>query len=325
MPLIQDLDYAPSGMYRSAHFNTIMTAMMRKVPIPKMERQRITLQDGDFIDLDTSLHDRDSVAVIVHGLEGDGYRPYMLGMAQALQKTGMDTINVNLRGCSGEVNRLLTTYHSGSTDDLQEILDFVFKNYDYKQLVLVGFSLGGNIVLKYTGDRAREINPRIKASVGVSVPCDLTSCANSIKETRNFIYMRRFILNLRAKVKAKKHLLLPDMDYDQLLSAKNFHEFDHWFTAKVHGFKSAEHYWETCSSKPGLTKVAIPTLLLNARDDSFLGDDCYPDDIARTHSLFHMMAPRYGGHVGFSGDNREGMLWSEYQVTNFIKEHMISL
>lgn len=322
MPLIEDLDYAPSGMYCSAHFNTIMTAMFRKVPRIEMVRQRITLQDGDFIDLDTSLKGRKTVAVIVHGLEGDGHRPYMVGMAQALQKVGLDTINVNLRGCSGEVNRLLTTYHSGSTDDLQEILDFVFNTYDYKQLVLVGFSLGGNIVLKYTGDQAQQIDERIKASVGVSVPCDLTSCANSIKETRNFIYMRRFIHNLRAKVKAKKHLLTPDMDYNQLLSAKNFHEFDHWFTAKVHGFKSAEHYWETCSSKPGLKDVTIPTLLLNARDDSFLGKDCYPFEQARSHSLFYMMAPKYGGHVGFSGDNRNGMLWSEYQVTNFINEHV---
>ncbi len=324
MPLIENVDYAPSGMYRSAHFNTIMTAMLRKVDTPNMERQRITLKDGDFIDLDTSLQGRKTVAVIVHGLEGDGYRPYMLGMAQALQQVGLDTINVNLRGCSGEVNRLLTTYHSGSTDDLSEILDYVFNQYEYQQLVLVGFSLGGNIVLKYTGDQAGELDSRIKASIGVSVPCDLTSCANSIKETRNFIYMRRFIHNLRAKVKAKKHLLPPDMDYNQLLSAKNFHEFDHWFTAKVHGFKSAEHYWETCSSKPGLDQVVIPTLLLNARDDSFLGDECYPEDIARSHALFYMMAPKYGGHVGFSGDNRDGMLWSEYQVTNFVKEHVLT-
>ncbi len=323
MPLIEDLDYAPSGMYRSAHFNTIVTALCRRVKAPMLTRQRITLRDGDFIDLDTHLQGRPTVAVMVHGLEGDGYRPYMLGMAKALQGIGLDTINVNLRGCSGECNHLLTSYHSGSTDDLQEVLDYVLHEYDYQQLVLVGFSLGGNIVLKYTGDLADQIDERIKVSVGVSVPCDLKSCADSIKEPRNFIYMRRFIHNLRDKVRAKKHLLPPDMDFEHLMTAKNFHEFDHWFTAPVHGFKSAEHYWETCSSKPGLDKVAIPTLLLNARDDSFLGDECYPEEMARSHSLFYMMAPKHGGHVGFSGDNRKGMLWSEYQVAKFVREHAL--
>ena len=86
---------------------------------------------------------------------------------------------------------------------------------------------------------------------------------------------------------------------------------------------TSEHYWETCSSKPGLDKVAIPTLLLNARDDSFLGDECYPEDIARSHSHFYMMAPKHGGHVGFSGDNRDGMLWSEYQVAKFVRAHAL--
>ena len=322
MPLIEDLDYAPRGFFRSAHFNTITTAMLRKVPALPFERQRITLQDGDFIDLDTVIEQRDTLAVLVHGLEGDGRRPYMQGMARAMHYIGLDTINVNLRGCSGEVNKLLKTYHSGSTDDLQEVLDFVFENYSYQKIVLVGFSLGGNIVLKYTGSEAAHIDERIKASIGVSVPCDLASCANSIKERRNYIYMRRFLFNLRAKVKAKQHLLTSDMDLKQLLSAKNFHEFDHWFTAKVHGFESAEHYWECCSSKPVLSEVKIPTLLLNARDDSFLGAECYPDDIAKKHDLFYMMAPKQGGHVGFSGDNREGMLWSEHRVAHFVKEQL---
>ncbi len=322
MPLIEDLDFAPKGLYRSAHFNTITTAVFRKVPELDFVRQRITLQDGDFIDLDSCIQKRNAVAVILHGLEGDGRRPYMRGMAHAMHNSGLDTINVNLRGCSGEINKLLKTYHSGSTDDLQEILDFVLDEYDYQQIVLIGFSLGGNIVLKYTGDQAEHIDPRIKASVGVSVPCDLTSCANSIKEKRNFVYMRRFLINLRSKVKAKQHLLTPDMDVKQLLSAKNFHEFDHWFTAKVHGFESAEHYWECCSSKPGLSQVVIPTLLLNARDDSFLGEECYPEEIARMSDLFHFMAPKHGGHVGFSGDNRDGMLWSEYQVSQFVKKYV---
>ena len=322
MPLISDLDFNPSWIFRSCHCNTVGTAMLRKSPALVLKRQRITLSDGDFLDLDCAIQGRDGLAILVHGLEGDAHRPYMLGMAQALQKINLDTLNVNLRGCSGEVNRLLKTYHSGSTDDLQEVLDFVFENYNYKSIVLLGFSLGGNIVLKYTGDQASDIDSRIKVSVGISVPCDLTSCAESIREQRNFIYMRRFLSNLSDKVKAKKHLLTEDMDYAQLLSAKSFHDFDHWFTAKVHGFDSAEHYWQTCSSKPGLSRVAIPTLLLNARDDSFLGDDCYPDEIAKASELFYMMAPEYGGHVGFSGDNRDGMLWSEYQVSRFVKQHL---
>jgi len=318
MPLNTAPDFKPSALYKSAHFNTIFTAVFRKVLPLKFHRLRVELKDGDFMDLDTCLRQRDQVAILVHGLEGDAHRPYMMGMANALQRMKIDTVNVNLRGCSGETNRLLKTYHSGSTDDLQEVIDFMQHHYDYKSIILLGFSLGGNIVLKYTGDQGEDIDPLIKASIGISVPCDLTSCAEAIGEKRNYIYMRRFLNNLGAKLKAKKSILPTDMDYAQLQNAKNFHEFDHWFTAKVNGFDSASHYWESCSSKPVLHQVSIPTLLINARDDSFLGAACFPDKIAESHALFHMLAPKYGGHVGFSGDNREGMLWSEYQVTKFL-------
>jgi len=322
MPIISDIDYRPSRIYKSAHLNTIATAIFRKVAPPKLHRRRVELMDGDFMDLDTSLQQRNMVAILVHGLEGDAKRPYMLGMANSLQRLKIDTINVNLRGCSGEPNRLLKSYHSGSTDDLQEVIDFVNAHYDYQSIILLGFSLGGNIVLKYTGDQAMQIDPRIKLSIGISVPCDLTSCAMAIGEKRNFIYMRRFLDNLRDKVKAKKSDLTPDVNFKQLMSAKNFQEFDHWFTAKVNGFESASHYWETCSSKPVLKNVAIPTLLINARDDSFLGSACFPDTIAQEHDLLHFLAPNYGGHVGFSGDDREGMLWSEYRVSKFVIEQL---
>jgi len=307
MPNISALDY------QLTHYNTISTAMWRKVkPIPFV-RHRLELADGDFMDLDLWQQQNAGVAILVHGLEGDAYRPYMLGMAHAMHSVHLDTVNVNLRGCSGAANRLLKTYHSGSTDDLQSVIEYVQTNFEYKKIVLIGFSLGGNIVLKYTGDHG---------AVGISTPCDLTSCANAIKERKNFLYMYRFMHNLREKIDLKKDMLPPDMDYDQLKGAKNFHEFDHWFTAKANGFDSAAHYWETCSSKPGLSKVAIPTLLINAQDDTFLGKECYPSEIAEEHDLFYMMAPKYGGHVGFSGDDREGMLWSEYQVAKFVSKHL---
>jgi predicted alpha/beta-fold hydrolase len=326
MPNLDTPDYQPNFLNRLTHFNTICTAMFRKAATIPTTRHRLELKDGDFMDLDLSLQGRERLVILIHGLEGAADRPYMVGMAAAFHKIGFDSLLVNLRGCSGEVNRLVKTYHSGATGDLQYVLDYVFQEHlAYQEIVILGFSLGGNIVLKYTGDAADQIDPRIKAAVGVSVPCDLTSCAVAIKEQKNFIYNRRFLSNLRAKVKAKKDILPLDMDYEQLLSAKNFHEFDHWFTAKVNGFKSAAHYWESCSSKPVLSQVAIPTLLLTAQDDSFLGEECYPYEIAEHHPLFYFIAPKYGGHVGFSGDNRDGMLWSEYTVTQFVLKKLADL
>ncbi len=322
MPYIQSLDFKPKWPYGYTHFNTITTAQWRNVSPLQFARHRLELQDGDFMDLDLSTQNNSTVAIILHGLEGDAKRPYMLGMGKAMQSIEMDTLHVNLRGCSGEPNRLLKSYHSGSTDDLQAVIDYVISAFHYQRIVLIGFSLGGNIVLKYTGEQATDIHPDIKAAIGISAPVDLTSCANAMGQRKNFLYMRRFLNNLRVKIDIKKDMLPSDMDYEQLMSAKNFHEFDHWFTARVNGFDSAAHYWETCSSKPVLSQVAIPTLLLNAQDDTFLGADCYPADIAQDHTLFHFMAPQYGGHVGFSGDNRQGMLWSEHTVAQFIQKQI---
>ena len=323
MPYLKSLDYQPNFLNRISHFNTICTALFRKPDLLPSNRYRLELEDGDFMDLDWSQQGRDRLVILLHGLEGSADRPYMVGMAGAFHKIGFDSLRVNLRGCSGETNRLVKTYHSGATEDLQYVLDYVFKDHpSYQEIVISGFSLGGNIVLKYTGDIGDGIDSRIKAAIGISVPCDLTSCAVAIGQKNNYVYNQRFLSNLRDKVKVKKGMLPPDMDYEQLLSAKNFHEFDHWFTAKANGFKSAAHYWETCSSKPVLSQIAIPTLLLTAQDDSFLGEECYPYAIAEESTIFYFMAPKYGGHVGFSGDNRDGMLWSEYVVTQFVKERL---
>ena len=324
MPNVKTLDYNPNLFNRFTHFNTICTAMFRKPAALASTRYRLELADGDFMDLDWSQPEGGTrLVILIHGLEGAADRPYMVGMASAFHTIGFDSLRVNLRGCSGEMNRLVKTYHSGATEDLQHVLDYVFEEYpSYTEIVILGFSLGGNIVLKYTGDAANNVDPRIKAAVGVSVPCDLTSCAVAIKQQKNFIYNQRFLSNLRKKIKLKKDILPPDMDYEQLLSAKNFHEFDHWFTAKANGFDSAAHYWETCSSKPVLSQAVIPTLLLTAQDDSFLGEACYPYEIAEKHPYFYLMAPKHGGHVGFSGDDRDEMLWSEYRVTQFVQERL---
>jgi len=318
MPNIVDLDYRPGLFLRFTHFNTIGTALFRSVPQFSSVRHRLELSDNDFMDLDCHQNGSQNVVILIHGLEGDANRPYMRGMAMAFHKIGFDSIRVNLRGCSGESNRLLKSYHSGSTDDLQSVIDYVLETKSYSQIILVGFSLGGNIVLKYTGEQGTQIHPKIKAAVGISVPVDLASCSIAIGKFDNFIYNQRFLKNLRDKVHIKKDMLLPEMDYHQLLSAKNFQEFDHWFTAPANGFKSGADYYESCSSKPDLKDVHIPTLLLTSKDDTFLGDECYPYDIAEQHTKFYFMAPEHGGHVGFSGDDRKGMLWSEYQVTKFV-------
>jgi len=322
MPNIQEVDYKPSLFHRFAHFNTIYTGLFRKVPSFDSARHRLELPDGDFMDLDCSLSKNDRVVILLHGLEGAADRPYMLGMANAFHQIGFDSIRVNLRGCSGEPNRMLKTYHSGATEDLQSVIDYVLQVAKHEHIVILGFSLGGNIVLKYTGDQAERIDSKIKIAIGISVPIDLASCSNTIGKLDNVLYNHRFLKNLRDKVRLKKDILLPSMDYHQLLEAKNFKEFDHWFTAPANGFKSGPDYYERCSSKQGLKDVHIPTLLLSAKDDTFLGEECYPYQIAEQNPNFHFLSPKHGGHVGFSGDNRNGMLYSEYQVVEFVGKHL---
>ncbi len=318
MPVIAQSLYRAHWPFTNPHVQTIFPTLLRKVTGIHYRRERIETLDGDFVDLDFSGVAAERVAIVLHGLEGDSSRNYVLGMVKVFNKSGWDAVAMNFRGCSGECNRKLRFYHSGDTLDLHTVVTHVTEAYHYSQVALIGFSLGGNVVLKYLGERGESVMPEIRKAVVFSVPCDLTSSSQRISEPSNRIYMKRFLRMLREKIRMKMKLMPDLIDDHGYETIKTFKEFDDRYTAPINGFKNAEDYWEKASCKPYLTSISVPTLLISAADDPFLPDPCYPREEAQANPNLLLEIPGRGGHVGFVAFNRSREYWSESRAVEFV-------
>ncbi|MBO6778573.1 MAG: alpha/beta fold hydrolase [Rhodothermales bacterium] len=279
---------------------------------PLWHRERLELDDGDFLDLDWLVSGRDRCVILSHGLEGNSRRVYMNGMAHAANRAGWDVLSWNYRGCSGEPNRLLRSYHSGATDDLDRIVQRA--RADFGIVALVGFSLGGNLTLKYLGEQGEDA-PVVGAAT-FSVPCDLAGSSRALAEPAALPYMIRFMRSLREKVRTKHAMFPEEIDVDGLDRMRTFQEFDDRYTAPIHGFRDAEDYWAQCSSRSFISSIRRPALLASALDDPFLSASCIPRELARESEWVRLETPRHGGHVGFVTDHAES--WSEQVAMEFL-------
>ncbi len=313
-------NYKPPLFFDNGHIQSIYPSLFRKFDPGLYTRERIATEDDDFLDLDWSClaPNSDRLAIISHGLEGDTYRAYVIGMAKSLNQNGWDALAWNYRSCSGEINRQYRLYHNGATDDLECVIHHAKKLSRYKEIVLVGFSMGGNISLLYLGQMGERIDSILKKAIVFSVPCDLASGAEELAKFRNKIYIKRFLLMLHKKVKAKMEIMpdkINDTGYNKI---KNFKHFDDRYTAPIHGFKDAEDYWARCSSKPLIPKIEIPVLMINAKNDPFLPSMCYPVEEAKKNKNVILKMPDSGGHVGFIEFNKERLYWSEKIAAEYL-------
>lgn len=318
MPIVKS-DFLPSLPFRNGHFNTIYRPLFVKLE-HQYKRKRIETWDHDFIDLDFSRVQSKKLVVLIHGLEGSSESTYMITTSKELNKAGYDTVCFNLRGCSGEDNRLLQTYHSGKTEDVDFVLDHLISNYDYEEYALIGFSLGGNLTLKYFGEYAKSSSHKLSCGIAICVPIDLTTSGKLMATFKNKIYMENFLNTLRVKVLDKVEKF-PEyvVDKTKLLRAKNFRDFDELYTAPVFGFESPEDYWEKASAKPFIKKIEKPVLLISALDDPFLSKECYPYQEAEAMDNFFLETPKYGGHVGFmSNFKQHENNWLERRIVEFV-------
>lgn len=297
---------------------TLFPRLVRHVRGPKLTRERVTTPDNDFLDLDWTARKSDRLAILSHGLEGCSRSVYVRGMMRALASRGWDCLAWNFRGCGGEINHQLRLYHSGATDDLNVVVQHALKVHPANHIALIGFSLGGNVTLKYLGENPAQVSEKVRAAVAISVPCHLNSSARKLAEPGNRIYMRYFLGGLTRKVEIKARQFPGKLDLSGLHDMKTFAEFDERITAPLHGFASAEDYWTRASSKQFLPAIQIPTLLLNARNDPFLTPECFPEEEARQHTMVHLETPEQGGHVGFWWRTFGGSTWSEQRTVEFL-------
>lgn len=319
-------DYQPPFGLGNGHLQSIFATLTQPRWEGHYTRERINTADGDFLDLDWSKtipnsQENDTLAIISHGLEGNSHRNYVTGMVGALNRGGIDTLSWNFRGCSGEANLRLRMYHNGTIDDLHEVLIHATQQKQYKKIFLVGFSMGGNLNLLYLGKMHQELPAELCGAVAFSVPCDLTDAAAKIAQIQNRLYMQRFLRDLHKKIKAKQKHFPLELDDKNYSAIKTFKDFDDRYTAPIHGFGSAEEYWQQCSCLPSLAKINLPTLLVNSLDDPFLGTPCYPYEIAKGSKEITFITPKHGGHVGFISFNSEKEYWSEKICRAFILNH----
>ncbi|MRI01409.1 alpha/beta fold hydrolase [Kriegella sp. EG-1] len=318
MPILEST-YNPPFLFKSGHFSTIYNGLWRKIKDFSQKRERIELPDTDFLDLDWSFSKTTTAKVIIllHGLEGHGQRPYITGSAKAFNSEGFDACAVNFRGCSGETNRLFRAYHSGATEDLDAVVKHILNTKSYSNIFIKGVSLGGNMALKYVGE-SRVLPKEIKGVVGISVPCDLHSSSNQLLKLKNRPYAIRFKKHLTDKLVYKVNRYPDKISKTDIKAIKTLKDFDNIYTSKAHGFKNAKDYYAQSNCLQFLPNIKIPTLIINAKNDSFLGPTCYPFKEARENSNLYLETPKYGGHVGFHAKN--GLTYTEKRAINFLEK-----
>lgn len=318
MPVISE-NYIPPGIFKSGDASTIYAATLRKVEIPIFERERIELSDGDFLDIDWSYpanRSSKNLVILLHGLAGKADRPYMKGMARAFNLKNWTAVGMNFRGCSDELNRLYKSYHAGASDDLAELMTHILSLKEYNKIALIGFSLGGNMLMKYLGEN-RGLPDEVIGAVGVSVPCDLSGSLGAINRMRNFVYSKRFELNLKQHLYERAEKFPDHLNKKDISACSSLRDIDDLYTSRAHGYKNAADYYQKTSALAYLNGIKKPTLMINAENDSFLSQKCYPIEIAENSEFLHLEIPKYGGHVGFV--TRAPLYYHEKRAVEFIE------
>jgi predicted alpha/beta-fold hydrolase len=318
MPVISASAYTKRPrLFRNGHQETVLPSLLRFIRGVKYKRERLELEDGDFLDLDWIKNGHSKVVIISHGLEGSSKRHYVKSAARFFAKQGFDVLAWNYRSCSESMNRNLRLYHHGVTDDLGAVVDHAVAQ-QYANVYLMGFSMGGSTTLKYLGEQGSNVPKQVTAASVFSVPCNLWDSGVQLKLPENSFYKNRFLKKLKKKVFFKWIQYPNQMNIQGLDEITDFDEFDDRFTAPLHGFKSGKEFYEKSSSDNVYGTITTPALIVNALNDPLLGDKCYPYDQARNHQYLYLETPEIGGHVGFTTGNwRES--WMEVRALEFFK------
>ncbi len=281
-----------------AHLDTIIPSLFRPSKKLNYRRMRIATFDDDFLDLDFLRKGSETINILCHGLESSSKSTYIKNMADALYNSGNDVVAWNNRSCSEEMNRSSKFYHSGDTSDLKCVIDFCIFDLGYKNINLIGFSMGGNQVLCFLAYEKTLSKKYINKSIVFSVPMDLSQSSLLLNKGMGRAYGYNFLKTLKPKVLEKSHLLKQEgIELSNLKKVRTLGDFDHYFTAPLSGFESGEDYYQKCSSLGLLEMIGTPVKIVNALNDPFLSNSCYPRKIQNNY--IETFYPKRGGHIGF--------------------------
>ena len=321
------LKFKPAWWLNHAHLQTLYPALLRKTPPLPLRRERLITPDNDFIDLDyCGTDDTAPLIILLHGLTGSSQSSYIKGLQWILLQQGFRSVVLNFRGCSGEYNRLARCYHSGETEDIH----FVYQTLRHREpttpFAAIGFSLGGNVLLKWLGEQGNQIE--LFAAVAVSVPLVLSMCASKLDKGFSRLYRANLLRELKDYVREKQQHLEKlgaageaekIKQLGDLSSIHSFWQYDDCVVAKLHGFKNAHDYYQRSSSRQFLKTITVPTLLIQSLDDPFMTSEVLPCS-TELSSVIQLEITQGGGHVGFvTGKNPfKPVYWLEKRILEFL-------
>jgi len=316
----------PTGGFRPAwwlpggHLQTLFPTLFRVRRPPPLRRERLELDDGDFLDLDWTGEQPGALVLLLHGLEGSLHSHYASGLLEALDQSGMQCVQMYFRGCSGEPNRLPRSYHSGDTGDLQTVLNRLQHYYPERAIYAIGVSLGGNALLKWLGENPRQ--QQVQRAIAISVPFDLDNAATKLKHGLSRIYQAYLLRKLRRSLHAKAKRIDMPVDTRHLSRLSSFHRFDDEVTAPLHGFDGVDDYYTRSSSRDFVSRIETPTLIIHALDDPFMTPEAIPADNQLGPGVI-LEVHRTGGHVGFVAGRLplRPRYWLDQRVTSYFAHH----
>ena len=322
MPLVKSA-FTTSPFYLfNGHLQSIYPSMVRKIEGVDYKRERLTLSDGDFVDLDWQDNGNDKLLIITHGLEGDSNRQYVKGAAKLFAQAGWDVLAWNCRSCSGEMNKNFRLYSHGEIGDFGEVIEHAQKRKTYAEISLMGHSMGGSITLKYLGVKGNNLAKNIKSATAFSTPCDLKGGAEILNKPSNFLYRKKFIKRLKRKIEYKATQFPGRIDLSNFDNIKVWKDFDEFYAAPMNGYKDADDFYARSSAINFIPAITIPTLICSAKNDPILPESCYPVAICEKHKNLFLEIPKQGGHCGFLQTGDE-FTYAERRALAFVKESII--
>lgn len=312
-------DYAPAPWLPGPHLPTLWAALCRRVPAVSLDFERLELADGDFLDLAWTPDNGGPCVLVLHGLEGSHRSPYARALLATLADAGYRGVLMHFRGCSGQPNRLPRGYHSGDTGDAAEVVRRLTARHGRAPVAAVGYSLGGNVLLKWLGELGAACP--LATAIAVSPPFDLAACADKLGSGASRLYQRHLVRSMQARFLAKFGAGGNPLGIDDVRRLDTFWRFDDAVVAPLHGFRDVHDYYARASCRPYLARIATPTLILHAADDPFVPPRAIPRATELAPAVTLELAS-HGGHVGFVCGAVPGRAryWLEARILAHLRE-----
>lgn len=324
---LDQIEFAPLGLFKSGHFQTIYNAVFfNPLDLKNTKEFGVKIDDKNSIVCEYNQNDKNTTntcVILLHGLEGSAKSNYVVSTAQKLFNKNFSVIRINIRNCGGTSHLSETLYNAGLSDDIKKVVQYAINNLGYKNIFAAGFSLGANTVLKMAGEYNNDYPEELKGVVAVSPPLDLLECSYEIIKPMNMVYDDHYRKRLIKTYRNKKKLYPDHIDLTIIKKIKNLKDFDDYITGPSFGYKDAEEYYKENSSLKFLPTIKLSTLIIQAKDDPIIPFNSTREALKIVNENIHYLITDHGGHVGFTNSLLASKKdidrhWAENRIVDFV-------